>query len=71
MLTRIIGYILFVPFIAFYSYILGPVLKLVLIPGGLMLFVIILGPKEFSTYWHAAFNTQPNELKSVPGSQIG
>ncbi|MCF6442305.1 hypothetical protein L1077_23035 [Pseudoalteromonas luteoviolacea] len=71
MLTRVIGCILFVPFIAFYSYILGPALKLVLIPGGLMLFVIILGPKEFSTHWRAAFNTQPNEVKSVPGNQIG
>ncbi|MDK1286389.1 hypothetical protein [Pseudoalteromonas umbrosa] len=70
MLSRIIGYILFVPFIAFYSYVLGPVLKLILIPGGLLLFVCIFGPKEFSIHWRAAFRKQPNKLKSVTDRQV-
>lgn len=45
-IERIIGYVLFLPFIAFYSYMLGPVLKAILIPGGLILLWAILGPRE-------------------------
>ncbi|WP_105168217.1 hypothetical protein [Pseudoalteromonas sp. T1lg23B] len=42
-----IGYVLFLPFIVFYSYILGPALKAVLIPGGLAILLLIMGPKAF------------------------
>nr|WP_152087546.1 hypothetical protein [Pseudoalteromonas sp. A25] len=38
---------LFLPFICFYSFVLGPVLKCVLIPGGLAILMLIMGPKEF------------------------
>lgn len=44
--VRILGYILFLPFLFFYSYILGPALKAVLVPGGLLLLFIIQGWKE-------------------------
>lgn len=71
MLTRIIGYILFVPFIAFYSYVLGPVLKLVLIPGGLMLFIFILGPEAFLKHWRLASEKRSADLKSVQESPTG
>ncbi|AOT08204.1 hypothetical protein [Pseudoalteromonas luteoviolacea] len=71
MLTRIIGYVLFVPFILFYSYVLGPALKVVLIPGGLMLFVLILGPDEFSKHWRSAFEKPVNDLKPVQSRHAG
>ncbi|MDK2593504.1 hypothetical protein [Pseudoalteromonas obscura] len=70
MLTRLIGYILFIPFIAFYSYVLGPVLKLVLVPGGLMLFFFILGPDEFSIHWQKAFSKTQRECENVPVKQV-
>ncbi|KAF7785893.1 hypothetical protein PRUB_a0295 [Pseudoalteromonas rubra] len=54
MLQRIIGYVLFIPFIMFYSYVLGPVLKAVLIPGGLALLFLILGPDAFFYHWRQA-----------------
>ena len=41
----IIGYVLFVPLIVFYSYMLGPLLKAILLPGGILMLWIILGPK--------------------------
>ncbi|MBT1065510.1 hypothetical protein KJY73_18125 [Bowmanella sp. Y26] len=44
--VRILGYILFLPFLFFYSYILGPVLKAVLVPGGLLLLFMIQGWKD-------------------------
>ncbi|WP_373285023.1 hypothetical protein [Bowmanella pacifica] len=44
--VRILGYGLFLPFLFFYSYILGPVLKAVLLPGGLMLLFLIQGWKD-------------------------
>ncbi|KZN62028.1 hypothetical protein N473_21020 [Pseudoalteromonas luteoviolacea CPMOR-1] len=71
MLTRILGYILFVPFIAFYSYVLGPVLKLILIPGGLMLFILILGPEAFLKHWRLASEQRSTDPKSVQESPIG
>ncbi len=33
-IKRVIGYVLFIPLIYFYSYLLGPILKAVLVPGG-------------------------------------
>ncbi|MBN7820051.1 hypothetical protein [Bowmanella yangjiangensis] len=44
--VRILGYILFLPFLFFYSYILGHALKAVLVPGGLLLLFIIQGWKD-------------------------
>ncbi|WP_105259181.1 hypothetical protein [Pseudoalteromonas sp. T1lg88] len=52
--TWVLGYILFMPFIVFYSYILGPILKAILLPGGLVLLALILGPKEFTLAWREA-----------------
>ncbi|TDW61211.1 hypothetical protein LY04_00743 [Oceanimonas baumannii] len=43
---RVLGYVLFLPFLFFYSYILGPVLKLVLVPGGLALLFLVLGWRD-------------------------
>ncbi|MBD1582650.1 hypothetical protein [Pseudoalteromonas sp. S16_S37] len=51
---NILGYVLFLPFLYFYSYILGPVLKCVLIPGGLAVLMLIMGPKEFFHYMKLA-----------------
>nr|MDC2855475.1 hypothetical protein [Ningiella sp. W23] len=45
-IKRVIGYVLFIPLIYFYSFILGPILKAVLVPGGVALLWLILGPKE-------------------------
>ncbi|QPB83261.1 hypothetical protein CWC22_009755 [Pseudoalteromonas rubra] len=59
MLQRIIGYVLFIPFIVFYSYVLGPVLKAVLVPGGLALLFLILGPDGFIYHWRQARAGQP------------
>ncbi|OCQ23167.1 hypothetical protein A7985_04250 [Pseudoalteromonas luteoviolacea] len=61
MIMRILGSLIFLPFIFFYSYVLGPVLKVVLLPGGLALLFLILGPKSFKAHWKAAYKgtTQP------------
>lgn len=45
-LTLAVGYVLYIPFICFYSYILGPILKAVLIPGGLVLIAFMMGPRQ-------------------------
>ncbi|MCG7534911.1 hypothetical protein [Pseudoalteromonas sp. OOF1S-7] len=58
MLQRFFGYILFIPFIIFYSYVLGPVLKAVLVPGGLAILFFILGPEAFFYHWRKACNRQ-------------
>ncbi len=55
-LIRILGFILFLPMIGFYSYVLGPVLKLVLVPGGLTILFLILGPKQFRFHFNRAFD---------------
>ena len=52
--SRIIGYVLFVPFICFYSYVLGPMLKAVLIPGGVVVLALIMGPAKAWRVWKAA-----------------
>ncbi|MCO7187789.1 MULTISPECIES: hypothetical protein [unclassified Pseudoalteromonas] len=54
MLQRLIGYLLFIPFIVFYSYILGPALKVALVPGGLAILFFILGPEAFFYHWRNA-----------------
>ncbi|MFC3031341.1 hypothetical protein ACFOEE_02215 [Pseudoalteromonas fenneropenaei] len=51
---QLVGYIIFIPFILFYSFVLGPVLKAVLVPGGLALLALILGPAAFLRAWHSA-----------------
>lgn len=57
-LKRLIGYVLFVPGICFYSFILGPLLIAVLLPGGLILLLLILGYKEgFLVLKREVFNT--------------
>ena len=40
-IKRVIGYVLFIPLIYFYSYILGPILKAVLVPGGVVFLWLI------------------------------
>ncbi|MGS0535724.1 hypothetical protein [Pseudoalteromonas sp. SaAl2] len=45
-IKRVIGFVLFIPFIFFYSYMLGPILKAILVPGGIILLWLILGPRE-------------------------
>lgn len=45
-IKQLIGYILFIPFIIFYSYILGPLLIIILLPGGVLMLWMIMGPKE-------------------------
>jgi hypothetical protein len=54
----IIGYVLFVPFIIFYSYMLGPLLKAILLPGGLLMLWIILGPQAGYLAFKQAFINQ-------------
>lgn len=58
--TLVLGYIIFMPFIIFYSYILGPILKAILLPGGLALLALILGPKEFVRAWREAHAHRPD-----------
>ncbi|AZZ98230.1 hypothetical protein [Pseudoalteromonas sp. R3] len=69
MLQRLIGYLLFIPFIVFYSYVLGPALKAVLVPGGLVIFFFILGPDAFFHHWrNAKSNTETTKEKGIqPG----
>jgi hypothetical protein len=59
---NILGYILFLPFIFFYSYVLGPALKCVLIPGGLGLLLLIMGPKQF--FYHLELAKQHDKETS-------
>ncbi|ATD06444.1 hypothetical protein SIO17_05395 [Pseudoalteromonas piscicida] len=61
-LSLFIGYILFIPFIFFYSYILGPALKMVLIPGGLVVLCLIMGPKTFFSHFNRAKALSIEEL---------
>ncbi|TMP30168.1 hypothetical protein CWB99_03105 [Pseudoalteromonas rubra] len=69
MLQRLIGYVLFIPFITFYSYVLGPALKVVLVPGGLAILFLILGPEAFFHHWRKAkSNTEATIKESIqPG----
>ncbi|TMO60295.1 hypothetical protein [Pseudoalteromonas aurantia] len=60
---KILGYLLFLPFIGFYSFILGPILKLVLLPGGMLLFLLILGPTDFMAHIRAAYPQLKNSQK--------
>ncbi|MCT8978891.1 hypothetical protein N4S66_00005 [Shewanella algae] len=53
-LTLAVGYVLYIPFICFYSYILGPILKAVLIPGGLVLIALMMSPKAAWQEWNSA-----------------
>lgn len=54
-IKRVIGYVLFIPLIYFYSFILGPILKAVLVPGGVVFLWLILGPKEGTRALKKAF----------------
>ena len=62
---RIIGACIFLPFIGFYSYILGPVLKLVLLPGGLLLLLLILGKEDGLMPLNNAFHNKMNTPQST------
>lgn len=64
-LPQLIGYLLFIPFITFYSFILGPVLKCVFVPGGLGLLAIILGPKQFIYYFKRSHASKMQAKKSI------
>ncbi|TQF70704.1 hypothetical protein FLM44_06340 [Pseudoalteromonas luteoviolacea] len=61
MIMRILGSLIFLPFIFFYSYVLGPALKVVLLPGGLALLYLILGPSDFKEHWKQAFSSSNKE----------
>ena len=54
-IKRVIGYVLFIPLIYFYSYLLGPILKAVLVPGGVVFLWLILGPTEGARALKKAF----------------
>ena len=54
-IKRVIGYVLFIPLIYFYSFILGPILKAVLVPGGVAFLWLILGPQEGTRALKKAF----------------
>ncbi|MBB1294828.1 hypothetical protein [Pseudoalteromonas sp. SR41-4] len=62
-IKQVIGYGLFIPFIIFYSYMLGPLLKAILLPGGILMFWIILGPKEGYLALTKAFATKGKAKK--------
>ncbi|MCF2858793.1 hypothetical protein L1286_15005 [Pseudoalteromonas sp. SMS1] len=64
MILRLLGSLIFLPFIFFYSYVLGPVLKVVLVPGGLALLFLILGPNAFIAHWKAAASASKPALLS-------
>lgn len=67
-LLRIFGACIFLPFIGFYNYVLGPILKLVLIPGGLLLLLLILGKEDGVAVLIAAFKSEKNKLESIEES---
>lgn len=67
-LLRIFGACIFLPFIGFYSYVLGPILKLVLIPGGLLLLLLILGKDDGFAVLIAAFKSEKSKLESIEES---
>ncbi|MCK8125522.1 hypothetical protein MTF66_10915 [Pseudoalteromonas sp. 2CM39R] len=54
-IKRVIGYVLFIPLIYFYSFILGPILKAALVPGGVTFLWLILGPQEGTRALKKAF----------------
>ncbi|GAA0350912.1 hypothetical protein GCM10009092_14130 [Bowmanella denitrificans] len=62
---RILGYVLFLPFLFFYSYILGPVLKAVLVPGGLMLLFLIQGWKDGVKPYLACIQEQKSRANAL------
>lgn len=64
-LTLAVGYVLYIPFICFYSYILGPILKAVLIPGGLVLIAFMMGPKAAWQEWNSARQPQNSPLPKL------
>lgn len=63
-LTLAVGYVLYIPFICFYSYILGPILKAVLIPGGLVLIALMMSPKAAWQEWNSARQPQNSPSQS-------
>ena len=50
-ILRFFGACIFLPFIGLYSFVLGPILKLVLIPGGLLLLLLISKGVSFETFF--------------------
>ena len=62
---RIIGACIFLPFIGFYSYVLGPILKLFLLPGGLLLLLLILGKEDGVEPLIEALKTKAKATESV------
>ncbi|MEQ3514452.1 hypothetical protein ABMY35_14095 [Pseudoalteromonas sp. BZB3] len=62
---RIIGACIFLPFIGFYSYVLGPILKLILLPGGLLLLLLILGKEDGVEPLIEALKTKTKATESV------
>ncbi|GMM83835.1 hypothetical protein [Pseudoalteromonas sp. MTN2-4] len=62
---RIIGALIFLPFIGFYSYVLGPILKLILLPGGLLLLLLILGKEDGIEPLFEAFKTKTETSEGI------
>ena len=62
---RIIGACIFLPFIGFYSYVLGPTLKLILLPGGLLLLLLILGKEDGVKPLIEAFKTKTKTPEGI------
>lgn len=46
LLSQIIGAIIFLPIIGFYSYVLGPLLKITLAPAAVFVLLLILGVED-------------------------
>ncbi|KPV97746.1 hypothetical protein AN214_00724 [Pseudoalteromonas sp. P1-9] len=54
-LKRLLGSVIFLPFIFCYSYVVGPLLMAVLVPGGVVLLLLILGFKDGKKAFKDAF----------------
>ena len=67
MLKKLIGYLLFLPAIGFYSFILGPLLIMTLVPGGVLVFLLILGYRDgVLVFKRAMFRRIEQDIIEVP-----
>lgn len=69
-ILRFFGACIFLPFIGLYSFVLGPILKLVLIPGGLLLLLLILGKEDGVIPLIKAFNPKSKKRDCVKVSTL-
>ncbi|RXF03642.1 hypothetical protein D9981_05380 [Pseudoalteromonas phenolica O-BC30] len=61
----LLAHVFFLPFIGFYSYVLGPILKLILLPGGLLLLLLILGKEDGVMPLIEAFKSKTKTPQSI------